>query len=118
MAYIIISPNSKKAYRKLKKAYCELRSELEKVLIEVWSIPETDILVVLNKCTVGKKDKKAKRLKTYPQAIVRINTTDREKEPLKDSLVERIIEVWKKITNIKAEIWMEFFDAWGLTFEI
>jgi len=115
MAYTNVEPTSYAAERKMTAVGAQIQELIRSCILEVWKVPETDILVMLCENKVLVQDPKAQLFGIIPDLVIKISTSDTELQPLADALKESILTAWENElgTSIKIEIWIDFFDTWG-----
>lgn len=115
MAYIAIFPKSAEAQQRLTDNSASVMTILSQVTKEVLDVPDHDIIVELNDCTAMAFNPLAVCRGAVPDVIIKIATSDRDLQPLFQSLCNEIISRWNAqfADTLKLELWINLIDTWG-----
>lgn len=115
MAYVEIQPKSKAAEDMLISRQDELYKAIGQCVLSTFTIPETDMILELQKCRTVSFDPMAVSLESAPDVVLKLNTSDVQFKGLAQELADKIVASWKDLfgTELAMECWIHFFHAWG-----
>lgn len=116
MAFIDIHPNGRNAEHVLYDHRIRVTFMLRRTVAEVFGVPESDIIVNLHRNTVIYTDFRSQELGSVTDVIVKISTSDTELKEKAGTLRDAIVAKWQNVLTgiMSAEIWISFFDEWGI----
>ena len=119
MAYIEIHPKSTAAQRRLNDDCQSMMGFLQRAAKEVLGIPDHDIIIELNQCTVLAFNALAVRVDAAPDVVIKIATSDHDLEPRFQKLGDQVIASWNAHfgPSVKLELWINLIDSWGCNIE-
>ncbi len=115
MSYIAILPKSANAEQQLVENSPLVMDILYKATKDTFNIPDHDIIVELNKCSVIAFNPAAVAASSVPDVVIKISTSDHDLQPRFQPLCDRIVADWdqKLGKELKLEIWVNLIDTWG-----
>ena len=115
MSYVEIIPKSKKAEEILLENKEKIFDGIGQCILDVFRIPETDMILELHRCTVIATDERAVRLESAPDVVIKLSTSDMEFKEKAEELSDRIVDSWNNILGkaVTMELWIRFFHTWG-----
>ncbi|MCA9391767.1 hypothetical protein KC614_00995 [candidate division WWE3 bacterium] len=116
MAFTRIVPLTKEAETITRILAHEIQQVVREAVTICWDAPPADIITVIEECRVVVADPIARELNSHPEVLVLIFTSDEDKRPRVQDLVDRIASRFP--VGLKAEIWVTIFDGWGLNFDL
>ncbi len=119
MSYIEVYPKNTKAQDKLSKESEPLFTLLVGVVEKAYGVPEYDIIVELNRCSVIQFNAKAIELNVAPDVVIKISTSDTEFMDNAEELKDLLVSGWKELfgADLTMECWLDFFHTWGCTID-
>lgn len=115
MAYISIFPKTAEAQRRLTEGCAGLMSILSGATKEVLDVPDHDIIVELNQCTVLAFNPQAVNTGAVPDVVIKIETSDLDLQSRFDVLRDEVLTRWNAEFQglVKIELWISLIGAWG-----
>lgn len=119
MAYIAVHPKSSVAQQRLGADRDVTMNILARAIKEVLGVPDHDIIVELNQCTVVAFNALAEKANSAPDVVIKISTSDHQFQPRFQALCDRIVTEWDKTFtgDLKLEIWVSLIDTWATNME-
>lgn len=119
MTYVTVTPKTAAAEALLTDTRDGLLARLFAAVGEVFEIPDTDIIVELNRCTTIAFHPAAIEAGAAPDVVLTFATSDTVLAPLFPALRDRVIDEWRgDFPNLDVEIWFTLIDAWGTTIPV
>ena len=115
MAYIEVSPKSTEAQQRLTEECAVLMSMLHRAAKDVLGIPDYDIIVELNQCTVIAFNPESIKANATPDVVIKIGTSDHDFQPKFQELCDCIVNSWKSHfgDQLTMELCINLIDTWG-----
>ncbi|PYB72384.1 hypothetical protein [Rhizobium wuzhouense] len=115
MAYIEILPKSSEAQQTLFDDSHSALNLLFEAVKETLEVPDHDIIVELNQCTVLAFNATAVKAGSAPDVVIKIATSDHDLQPRFQTLSDQIVAGWNAHfgSALKMELWIGLIDTWG-----
>ena len=119
MAYIAIFPKSTEAQQRLTDSFASVANILCQATKDVLNVPDHDIIVELNQCTVIAFNAAAVQVAAAPDVVVKIATSDHDLQPRFQILCDQVVRSWDAQfeNTLKLELWIDTIDTWGCNIE-
>lgn len=119
MAYIAVHPKSPAAERRLAAEPDVAMTILARATKDILGVPDHDIIVELNQCTVIAFNALAQQANSAPDVVIKISTSDHQYQPRFQTLCDRIVADWGIAfeSDLKLEIWVSLIDTWATNME-
>ena len=119
MAYIEIFPKSPEAQERVWGERDALMPIIQKVTKDILCVPDHDIIIELNQCTVIAFNPSAKIAGAVADVIIKISTSDHYLQPKFQILCDQIVSSWDAHfgKTLKMELWINLIDSWGCNIE-
>ncbi|WP_156424597.1 hypothetical protein [Arthrobacter sp. EpRS71] len=114
MTYISILPKNENAQSRMTDNRDEVMDLLFAAAKDILQIPDTDIIVELNRCTTVSFNRAAVHAGAAPDVVLKFATSDQYLQPRFQTLCDRVVDGWNsQFGDIKLEVWVSLIDTWG-----
>jgi len=120
MAFVRVKPQSLIAMGKSVWFQRRIFALVRETVGKKWKVPDTDIIPRICIGDVGFSDRVCRELKTAPDVVISVDTSDRDLvSRLGEALKTKLEQEWIKGFGVflRVEIHIDAFEVWGITYD-